>query len=188
MAIHRVKPYITPLILCYSVSMASGKTHEWVTLAFLPPVWMVCRWVFQWSLGISVLVTTGTLIGGFWLSPDLDTRSRPFYRWGISRFIWWPYQWAFRHRSEWTHGILLASWLRLLYLSAVLALSYALASFVLSQYLGTHPLSPRQDILRFVHTHLKDILWLGIGIWFGSLLHILLDKLTSSLRTKRKRR
>ncbi|MCE3235837.1 MAG: putative metal-binding protein [Vampirovibrio sp.] len=168
--------------------MASGKTHEWVTLAFLPPVWMICRWGFQWSLWISALVTAGTFIGGFWLSPDLDTRSRPFYRWGLLRFIWWPYHWAVKHRSGLSHGILFASWLRLLYLAAAVALLYTAALLALAHWGGLSAISPRQDILRFAHAHLRDILWLGTGIWFGSLLHIALDALSSAIKIKGKRR
>ncbi len=167
--------------ICYSVSMPSGKIHDRVTLAFLPFVWLICRWGLHWGFWVCALVTLGAFIGGFWLSPDLDTRSRPFYRWGLLRFIWWPYHWAVRHRSVLSHGVWFASWLRLLYLSAVLALLYMAASLTLSRLGGIPFHSPRQDILRFAHAHIHDILWLGLGIWTGSLLHILLDKLCSSL-------
>lgn len=116
------------------------------------------------------------------LSPDLDTRSRPFYRWGIFRFIWWPYQWAFRHRSGWTHGVGIAAWLRLAYLSAVLILLYLGVMKGLLPY-AAHPTSfqhLRYEILSFVNKHLNGILLFGAGVWLGGLIHIALDGLSSA--------
>lgn len=126
----------------------------------------------------------GTWVGGFLLSPDLDTRSRPFYRWGLFRFIWWPYQWAFRHRSGWTHGVGFAAWLRLLYLFAVLTLMY-LGTTVLLLKWGGRPSSllPTQHaILSFVNGHLDQILCVGLGVWLGGVVHIVLDWLSSALK------
>jgi uncharacterized metal-binding protein len=168
--------------------MASGKTHDWVTLAFLPTIWMLCRWGFQWPFPESGLVTFGTFIGGFFLSPDLDTRSRPFYRWGLFRWIWWPYQWVIKHRSGLSHGIFLASWLRLIYLTLVLSLLYIGLSAWLQQQGILHPYEPKTQVLHFLHTHLRDIAWLGLGLWCGAFLHIALDWLSSTFRPRKKRR
>lgn len=168
--------------------MASGKTHDWTTLALLPLVWIISRWHFNWPLSESNLLTAGTFIGGFFLSPDLDTRSRPFYRWGPLRFIWWPYQWAIRHRSPLSHGIVWASWLRLIYLTAMLSLLYIGASIWLSN-VGLIPKGqPNQEVLQFLHRHLKDILWLGGGLWIGAFIHIMLDWLSSHFQAKGRRR
>jgi uncharacterized metal-binding protein len=174
--------------VCYSLSMAMGKTHDWVTLACLPSVWLVCRMGFHLSWHLCTLVTLGTYIGGFWLSPDLDTRSRPFYRWGIFRFIWWPYQWVAKHRSGLSHGILLASWLRLLYLSAILIVIYSGTYLYIARLANIKAQAPNRDILLFLNNHLHDILWLGLGIWIGSLIHIVLDHLSSAIPKKRGRR
>lgn len=174
--------------------MPSGKTHEWATLVLLPAVWLACRWGFHLGNAVSLWIVVGTWVGGFLLSPDLDIRSRPFYRWGVFRFIWWPYQWMVKHRSGLSHGILFASWLRLIYLSAVLILFYLGASLTLSHYWAHTPLAlsstlPYQGrMVHFVKQNLNNILWLGVGVWLGSLLHILLDRVGSSFGKKRKRR
>ncbi|HEY9687205.1 MAG TPA: metal-binding protein [Coleofasciculaceae cyanobacterium] len=160
--------------------MASGKTHEWVTVGFLPPVLMACRWGLHLDWPAVAMITVGTWVGGFLLSPDLDTRSRPFYRWGVFRFIWWPYQWVAKHRSGLSHGVILAPWLRLLYLSAVLIAIYTGLYLYLAQAAGLSAdlHTPRQTILTFLKTHLHDFLLLGAGIWLGSLIHIILDRLS----------
>jgi uncharacterized metal-binding protein len=60
-------------------------------------------------------------LGGYWLSPDLDIKSRPFLRWGILRFIWLPYQRFIPHRSPLSHAPVLGSVIRLLYLVVFLS-------------------------------------------------------------------
>jgi uncharacterized metal-binding protein len=168
--------------------MASGKTHDWMTLALLPSVWLICRWKFNLALPESILIVAGTFIGGFFLSPDLDIRSRPFYRWGLLRFIWWPYQWAIRHRSSLSHGIFLASWLRLLYLTGILTILYAIFSIGLQQ-LGWWPVThPLREARQFIQGHLHHLLWLGVGLWIGALIHILLDWFSSAFYPKKRRR
>jgi uncharacterized metal-binding protein len=168
--------------------MASGKTHDWITWALTPGVWLLSRWGFNLSPRICLLVAMGTLLGGLLLSPDLDTCSRPFYRWGVFRFIWIPYQWVAKHRSGLSHGIFLASWLRLLYLFAALTVLYSTLYLALAEWshVVAHP--PGQDVLAFLHTHLDTLLWLGAGIWLGCLLHIALDHLCSAWGSLSKRR
>jgi hypothetical protein len=39
------------------------------------------------------------LVGGLWLSPDLDTHSNATRRWGPLRGLWFPYRQLIRHRS-----------------------------------------------------------------------------------------
>jgi uncharacterized metal-binding protein len=64
------------------------------------------------------LVAAGFLFGGLMFGPDLDIRSCQYRRWGWLRWIWLPYQQYFRHRSLLTHGPIIGTLLRLLYLSA----------------------------------------------------------------------
>lgn len=166
--------------------MASGKVHDWVTVMLLAPVFAGCRWLLGWDLNAAVWITLGTAIGGLLLSPDLDTRSRPFYRWGVFRFIWWPYQWAIRHRSGLSHGVVFAPFFRCLYLSAVLIVIY----FGLFAYLSQDGslLTPRAEVLGFLRRHLNDLLLLAGGVWVGSLLHVILDAASSALTARTGRR
>jgi uncharacterized metal-binding protein len=168
--------------------MAMGKTHDWMTIACLPSVWLIAQWGFHWPWHLCMLLTIGTYIGGFWLSPDLDTRSRPFYRWGYLRFIWWPYQWLVKHRGGLSHGLFIAAWFRLLYLSAVLILLYSGTSLAVARLTHSHTSMPQHEIVSFLEHHIHDILWLGVGVWLGSLIHILLDHVSSAFRKTRKHR
>ena len=71
--------------------------------------------VVAWPLGLSAGVITAAafLVGGLWLSPDLDTRSNALHRWGPLGGIWWPYRRLIRHRSIWSHGPLIGTATRL---------------------------------------------------------------------------
>ncbi len=61
--------------------MAAGKTHDWVTyVLILPTVW-VGYGQFGVPIYEAVLIGLGVWIGGIYVSPDLDTRSRPIYGW-----------------------------------------------------------------------------------------------------------
>ena len=168
--------------------MASGKTHDWFTWVMAPVAWAFADFGLHCSKPHCWLILIGTLAGGLLLSPDLDIRSRPFYRWGVFRFIWWPYQWMIRHRSPLSHGIIIGSWLRLLYLSAVLALLYCATYAALVHWLHVPPRATGQDVLAFARHHLDNILWLGVGLWVGALLHIVLDYFSSAWILRRRRR
>ena len=71
--------------------------------------------VVAWPLGLiaGVITAAAFLVGGLWLSPDLDTRSNALHRWGPLGGIWWPYRRLIRHRSIWSHGPLIGTATRL---------------------------------------------------------------------------
>lgn len=81
-------------------------------------------------LGLAGLLAGGLafLVGGLWLSPDLDTRSNPTRRWGPLRLLWWPYRRLLRHRSLLSHSPLLGTAGRLLYLAALVLVVCLLAA------------------------------------------------------------
>jgi uncharacterized metal-binding protein len=65
-------------------------------------------------------VSIGILFGTYFLSPDLDTRSRIYYRWGILRFLWYPYQRCVKHRSWISHSGPISGTIRFFYLYCIL--------------------------------------------------------------------
>ncbi|MFM9110183.1 MAG: DUF2227 family putative metal-binding protein [Prochlorococcaceae cyanobacterium] len=98
--------------------MASGRAHDRATLALSLPLALLV-----WPLlgpRAALAAAAGFLLGGLWLSPDLDTHSRSTHRWGPLACLWWPYR-RLRHRSLVSHSPLLGSAGRLAYL-ALLAL------------------------------------------------------------------
>lgn len=100
--------------------MASGAAHDRLTQLLALPLALVC-----WPLiGPTAAVAVGLafLLGGLWLSPDLDTRSRPSRRWGPLAVLWLPYRRLVRHRGWISHLPLLGSAGRLAYLALLLLL------------------------------------------------------------------
>lgn len=100
--------------------MASGAAHDRLTQRLALPLALVC-----WPLiGPTAAVAVGLafLLGGLWLSPDLDTPSRPSRRWGPLAVLWLPYRRLVRHRGWISHLPLLGSAGRLAYLALLLLL------------------------------------------------------------------
>lgn len=95
--------------------MPSGRTHDSITLWSLPLIAglsLVCT-----QDGSLALVTSGGfLFSGLMFGPDLDIHSKQYRRWGWLRWIWLPYRRSLRHRSFWSHGFLVGTIVRLLYL------------------------------------------------------------------------
>jgi len=110
--------------------MASGRAHDRATWLLALPFGLL--W-WPW-LGPAGLATAAGafLLGGLWLSPDLDTRSNPTRRWGPLRLLWWPYRRLLRHRSLLSHSPLLGTAGRLIYLTGLVVMLCLLA-----QPLGT---------------------------------------------------
>ena len=104
-------------------TMALGRDHDRATaLATVPVALVIALTLGPWP---GVGAGLGCLIGGYWLSPDLDTHCRALKRWGPLRLIWAPYRWLIPHRSLWSHGPLLGTTTRLLLLGGWLALATA---------------------------------------------------------------
>ncbi|MEB3286272.1 MAG: metal-binding protein [Vampirovibrionales bacterium] len=165
--------------------MASGKTHDWVTHLMVIPTLIVAYSVFECSFDQSVLIASGMWLGGIFLSPDLDTRSTPFYRWGPFRFIWWPYQWAVKHRSSLSHGLFVAPFFRLLYLTSACIVIYYAILWGIQKHGLFLDINARASIIHFFKWHPERFIYLGIGIWLGSLFHVILDVISSNLPFKR---
>lgn len=106
--------------------MPSGKTHDRITLIACLPVSAAGGVLAYWlnAPEVPAVLTASFVFGGFMFSPDLDCRSYPYYRWGWFRWIWVPYQRLIpRHRSVWSHGFVVGTALRLLYLFAWIGLA-----------------------------------------------------------------
>ena len=103
--------------------MASGRDHDRTTLILSAPLGLFVALLLDTTCGL--IATAAFAFGGLWLSPDLDTRSNALRRWGVLRFIWWPYRRVCPHRSFWSHGPLIGTAGRLLLLIMWLSLASA---------------------------------------------------------------
>ncbi|MFI0403714.1 MAG: DUF2227 family putative metal-binding protein [Cyanobium sp.] len=100
--------------------MAMGRAHDRATTLLALPFGLLWGPALGW--GGVVLASGLFLLGGLWLSPDLDTFSRSTARWGPLHRLWWPYRRLLRHRSLLSHSPLLGTAGRLAYLLMALAL------------------------------------------------------------------
>ncbi|MEN9207992.1 MAG: metal-binding protein [Gloeomargarita sp. GMQP_bins_14] len=101
--------------------MASGRTHDRLILWTAPLVGLTTGYVTgggHWPW----LVMGSYVFSGLMFSGDLDIPSRQWRRWGWLRFLWIPYQKICKHRSFWSHGLLVGTLGRLLYVSVILGI------------------------------------------------------------------
>ncbi len=97
--------------------MASGKNHDRSILFATPVVAIV---VGSHSLELGIVAASAHILGGLYLSPDLDLKSIPFKRWGVLRVLWLPYQKLIPCHRHWlSHGVIVGSVVRLLYFAAL---------------------------------------------------------------------
>ncbi|MDG2991232.1 metal-binding protein [Candidatus Synechococcus calcipolaris G9] len=94
--------------------MPSGQTHDRLTWIGCPIIAVAVGCLSRlWQLG--AIAGISYLVGGLFLSPDLDTYSLPYQRWGYLRWLWWPYRQWIPHRSVLSHGPIIGTVLRLIY-------------------------------------------------------------------------
>lgn len=173
--------------------MPSGRTHDRLTyLAALPVAW--AAYAYAQSAAHAAIATAGLLFGGLMFGPDLDVKSVQYYRWGPLRWVWWPYQRMFRHRSFWTHGVLVSLAVRLVYFAAVVGGLGAIAYALVNTYLAPVALPAEVPAsLAGILAPDSTLLWMALaGLWLGGALHTWADVSVSfgkrALKGPRKRR
>lgn len=95
--------------------MPDGKTHETInTIVLLALLSGFCYIASEQNIAalreldttFLIVFTLGYTFATFFLSPDLDIKSKPYKRWGILRLFWWPYKVIFRHRGYSHHPVI----------------------------------------------------------------------------------
>lgn len=170
--------------------MPSGKTHDAITLLLTVPTF-VAAWGVTGSVLLAGVATGAMVFGGLMFGPDLDIQSRQYTRWGLFRFIWWPYKVMFRHRSRWSHGIIFGTLIRVVYFAFMLAL-IAVAAVYLRAFLVAQEPPDYAELLRAWHaveagarlegTSRAAALAALAGLWWGAASHTLTDVAWSVLR------
>ena len=146
--------------------LASGRHHDRATLLLSIPLGLAAA--SAWGTVAGSMAAAAFLVGGLWLSPDLDTHSNALQRWGPLGGIWWPYRRLIAHRSIWSHGPLIGTTTRLL----------LLLSWVLLASCFIPPLTPglvmttlQENIQRQPHPTAALLLGLEASVW----LHLIQD-------------
>ena len=170
--------------------MPSGKTHDAITLLLTVPTF-VAAWGVTGSTLLACVTTGAMLFGGLMFGPDLDIQSRQYTRWGVFRFIWWPYKVMFRHRSRWSHGIIFGTLIRVVYFASMLTLIAVAAVYLRALLVASAP-PDFSELQRAWHaieagarmegTGRYAALAALAGLWWGAASHTLTDVAWSVLR------
>jgi uncharacterized metal-binding protein len=149
--------------------MASGRSHDRATGLLALPFGLLW-WPLLGAIG-TMVATAAFLIGGLWLSPDLDTRSNATRRWGPLRLLWWPYRRWLPHRSIFSHSPVLGTAGRLFYLGLLVMF----ISLLLMPYGSPGP----DQLMNALHQHWVDrkalVVTALVGLEMSSWLHLLQD-------------
>jgi len=149
--------------------MASGRRHDRATGLLALPYGLL--WWPSFGPAGTAIAGGCFLFGGLWLSPDLDTVSRPTRRWGPLTLLWWPYRRLLSHRSLFSHTPLLGMGLRLLYLGGAIVLISALLA-----PLGSPSPSQLAGLAEDLWLHQRPWLLLAaVSLEASSWLHLLQD-------------
>jgi len=172
--------------------MPSGKTHDAITFLFVAPVF-AASYLITKDFPTSTVITAGFLFGGMMFGPDLDTMSKQYVRWSIFRFLWFPYQAVFKHRSRWSHGLIFGTLFRVIYFMGALTLFSFFLAYVLATYTGGD--LPRlieftqtwKEIGKFIRTNIGEYALPSafIGLWLGAASHTFTDMAGSFIKTGR---
>lgn len=174
--------------------MPSGKTHDAVTFLLVAPTF-AAAWIFTKSVPLASIVTVAFVFGGLMFGPDLDTMSKQYTRWSVFRFLWYPYQAFFAHRSRWSHGLIFGTFLRIVYFMGAVTLLSFLLTCAFSAFLG----ESSGNLMEFTKTWIQigatvrsnvgenTLLSIFAGLWAGAASHTLTDLAGTFIKTGRMR-
>jgi len=162
--------------------MPLGRTHDRITLWTLPFVTLAAGWM---GGSHDALAVGGSyLFAGLMFAGDLDTYSRQYQRWLWLRWIWLPYQKLCRHRSMWSHGPVVGTLVRLLYLGLWLGILGGLV-LGLGRWLGWWQEGiPWTELQLWFGQRWRTWIGIGIGLELGSFNHSLSDHLGSAWKRR----
>ena len=129
------------------------------------------------SSNLTLLVSGSFLFGGLMFGPDLDIYSCQYQRWGWFKPIWLPYQKNLRHRSLWSHGPLIGTALRILYLSTWIAV-FGTLGLAIAEKFGPPGLTWEDVVVgcwRSISENPIEYLAVYIGLELGAMSHYLSD-------------
>jgi uncharacterized metal-binding protein len=156
--------------------MPSGQTHDRITLWSLPVIAGSTYFVTQ-SGDRTLIVAGAFLFSGLMFGPDLDIYSIQYKRWGYLRWLWIPYQKSLKHRSMLSHGIIIGTTVRLLYLAVWLSI---VGIFVVGIAQLWGDISWNWQLwAQLAKKYTYESILLFIGLEMGAISHILSDRIGS---------
>ena len=169
--------------------MPSGRLHDRITLWSLPLI-VGGTFGLTRSSDFTLLTTGGFLFSGLMFGPDLDIHSRHFLRWGWLRFLWIPYQKMIRHRSMWSHGLIIGTIFRLAYLSWWISIFIGLGAALAYWGWGVQVDWSFWGRLTIwgVYNYWGHLFALWWGLELGAISHVVADTIGSQMTRYQRRR
>ena len=168
--------------------MPSGKIHDQITWYCLPVV-IASFLIITKSLLLTALGSFGFIFSGLMFGPDLDIYSVQFKRWHFFRFIWLPYQKFLKHRSLLSHGFLIGTIVRVLYLSLIL-LILSIILVAIAQLIFGFPWHWQKFMVNSYsalrNDYWQEVLCLFIGLELGAMSHYFADDIGSWWKSRQK--
>ncbi|MDJ0581434.1 metal-binding protein [Crocosphaera sp.] len=169
--------------------MPSGRTHDRITYLSLPPL-AVIIYILTGRGGWLLWFSGAYLFSGLMFGPDLDIYSVQYKRWGVIRWIWLPYQSFLKHRSFFSHGVILGTVIRVIYLST-LVLILAIFFVAIAQLIWGFNWNWRnfaENIFNLLkNVYLGEAVVIFIGLELGAMSHSLSDYLVSHWKRSQKK-
>lgn len=169
--------------------MPSGRTHDRITLWFLPVV-AGCTFALTHHSTSTLLICAGYLFGGLMLGPDLDIHSVHYKRWGWLRWIWLPYRGSMKHRSPWSHAPVTGTTVRVLYLLAWLGVFSFVAVAIANELwrFGWTWDEIGGVISQAVWRYRQEAIAFAVGLELGAFNHYTADWLVSGWKQRRRQK
>lgn len=173
--------------------MPSGRTHDLLTIILAIPSAAVAFAATR-SLPQTAVFTAAFVFGGLMFGPDLDTRSKQYSRWGVFRFLWFPYRTFFKHRSRFSHGLILGTAIRVVYFMGVCSVILIAGSWAYGAIAGGKIISMGEFVEmwsavgRLTRQYLGDavVLTVFLGMWLGAASHTFTDLAGTYIKTGRR--
>ncbi len=170
--------------------MPSGKKHDRITWICFPLIVIITLLLVK-KLDIAIITATAFVFSGLMFGPDLDIYSVQYKRWGWFKFIWLPYQKNLKHRSFLSHGFLIGTIIRLLYLSIILFVT-AILIVAIAQLIWGFDWNWQQLVItsyqKIINDYLTQTFALLIGLELGAMSHYLADEIGSRLKAFQKKK
>lgn len=170
--------------------MPSGRTHDRITFWGLPPL-MGLTYLLSGKIDLTLILVGSYLFSGLMFGPDLDIHSVQYNRWGIIRGIWLPYRFLLKHRSFFSHGFVIGTLLRLLYLGSILTL-VAILGVAIAQLIWGFDWNWQQFTHRLIELimteYLQEAIAFTIGLELGAMSHAISDYLDSAWKRYQKKK
>jgi len=172
--------------------MPDGRTHDVITFLLAPPAF-AAAFAATGNVANSFVVTAAFLFGGVMFGPDLDTVSRQYSRWGVFRWLWYPYRAFFSHRSRFSHGLLLGALIRVIYFMGAVSLVILSAAYIAAILRGGQPAgftdisgiwAPVGNLMRESIGE-NALLLIFNGLWAGAASHTFTDLAGTFIKTGR---